>query len=100
MGLLSDTQVRAAAPRDTEYFLRDGDGLYLRIRPTGKTWAYRYQLAGKAAKLGLGAYPAVSLARARQKAREMAETRAEGVLTLKRLAAWRPSRNGIEDSRR
>jgi hypothetical protein len=29
-GLLSDTQVRAAAPRDTEYFLRDGDGLYLR----------------------------------------------------------------------
>lgn len=79
MGLLSDTQVRAAAPRDTEYFLRDGDGLYLRIRPTGKTWAYRYQLAGKAAKLGLGAYPAVSLARARQKAREMAETRAEGV---------------------
>lgn len=79
MGLLSDTQVRAAAPRDTEYFLRDGDGLYLRIRPTGKTWAYRYQVAGKAAKLGLGAYPAVSLARARQKAREMAETRAEGV---------------------
>ena len=79
MGLLSDTQVRAAAPRDTEYFLRDGDGLYLRIGPTGKTWAYRYQVAGKVAKLGLGAYPAVSLARARQKAREMAETRAEGV---------------------
>jgi hypothetical protein len=53
MGLSSDTQVRAAAPRDTEYFLRDGDGLYLRIRPTGKTWTYRYQVAGKAAKLGL-----------------------------------------------
>ena len=79
MGLLSGTQVRSAVPRGTEYFLRDGDGLYLRIRPTGKTWAYRYQVDGKAAKLGLGAYPAVSLARARQKAREMAETRAEGV---------------------
>ena len=79
MGLLSDTQVRAAAPRSAEYFLRDGDGLYLRIQPTGKTWAYRYQVDGKAAKLGLGAYPAVSLAKARQKARDMAEIRADGV---------------------
>ena len=53
--------------------------MYLRVRPSGKAWAYRYQDAGKITKLGLGPYPAVSLAKARQKARELAEKRADGV---------------------
>ncbi len=79
MGMLSDTQIKAAKAKEAEYFLRDGDGLYLRIRNNGKSWLYRYQINGKPAKLGLGTYPAVSLASARQQAREASESRAKGI---------------------
>ncbi|WP_231886085.1 Arm DNA-binding domain-containing protein [Bordetella ansorpii] len=59
--------------------LADGDGLYLRVRATGKSWVYRYKLEGKTTKLGLGPYPAISLAAARQKAQAQLQKRAEGI---------------------
>jgi integrase len=53
----------------------DGDGLYLQItqskREAGavtRSWFYRYALHGRERRMGLGAYPAVSLADAREKA--------------------------------
>jgi integrase len=79
MGLLTDRQIQSAAHRPTEYFLSDGDGLYLRVRPTRKVWVYRYKQDGREVKLGLGRYPVVSLAVARQKARSLAEKRAGGI---------------------
>jgi len=69
MGQLNELQIKAAAPRDKEYLLADGDGLYLRVRPTGKAWVYRYKRHGKEAKLSIGHYPVVTLAAARRKAR-------------------------------
>lgn len=57
MGQLNELQIKAAAPRDKEYLLADGEGLYLRVRPTGKVWVYRYKQLGKEAKLSLGHYP-------------------------------------------
>jgi hypothetical protein len=69
MGQLNELQIKAAAPRDKEYLLADGEGLYLRVRPTGKVWVYRYKQLGKEAKLSLGHYPVVTLAAARKKAR-------------------------------
>ncbi len=79
MGQLNELQIKAAQPRDKEYLLADGEGLYLRVRPTGKAWVYRYREARKEAKLSLGRYPAMSLAAARKKARAEAEKRAGGV---------------------
>lgn len=79
MGQLNELQIKAAPPRDREYLLADGEGLYLRVRPTGKVWVYRYKQLGKEAKLSLGHYPVVSLAGARKKARGEAERRAEGI---------------------
>lgn len=79
MGQLSDLQIKSAQPRDKEYLLADGDGLYLRIRPTSKAWLYRYKRAGKEVKLSLGAYPAVTLAVAREKARAQIAKRADGI---------------------
>jgi integrase len=79
VGLLTDRQLQSAEHRPTEYFLADGDGLYLRVRPTRKVWVYRYKQDGKEVKLGLGRYPVVSLAVARQKARAVMEQRANGV---------------------
>lgn len=49
--------------------LNDGNGLYLLIRPDGrKGWIFRYRLGDKQRDMGLGSYPEVSLAEARQHA--------------------------------
>ena len=47
----------------------DGRGLYLQISPTGsKSWIHRYSLNKKSREMGLGSYPDVSLAQARDQA--------------------------------
>ena len=47
----------------------DGRGLFLYVKPTGaRSWVLRYQVQGRRHDLGLGAYPDVTLAMARQKA--------------------------------
>lgn len=79
MGQLNDLQIKAAQPLAKEYLLADGEGLYLRVRPTAKVWVYRYKQLGKEAKLSLGHYPIVSLVTARKKVRAEAEKRAGGV---------------------
>ncbi|MDM0122176.1 tyrosine-type recombinase/integrase [Variovorax arabinosiphilus] len=91
MGQLTELQIKAAAPRDKEYLLADGEGLYLRVRPTGKVWVYRYKRHGKEAKLSLGRYPVVTLAAARKKVRAEAEKRSHGVdpREARRVAAER-----------
>ena len=52
---------------------RGGHGLSLRVKPTkagkpSKTWSQRIRINGKLKQLGLGSYPVVTLARAREKA--------------------------------
>lgn len=65
---LSDTQVRSAKPKDKEYKLMDGFGLFLLVTPTnGKLWRLDYRFEGKRKTLAMGAYPAVSLADARKR---------------------------------
>ena len=78
MGLLSDLQVKAAKQGPREFFLNDGDNLFLRVRSTGKAWVFRYDKGGKTIKLGLGPYPEVTLAQARAKAFEANCQRAHG----------------------
>ena len=57
----------------------DGAGLYLRIAPGGsKRWVQRLRIDGKRRELGLGGFPAVTLANARRKAESMRETAADG----------------------
>lgn len=79
MSQLNDLAVKAAKPSEKEYLLADGEGLFLRIRPSGKAWIYRYKQAGRQTKLSLGLYPGVSLATARVKARQEAAKRANGI---------------------
>ena len=79
LGLLSETQIKAAKPGPKEYLLNDGDNLYLRVRTTGKAWIYRYMKDGKPIKLGMGPYPEVTLAQARTKAYEANSQRANGL---------------------
>lgn len=45
----------------------DGQGLFLLVNASGKYWRLNYRFAGKQKTLALGVYPAVSLAKARQR---------------------------------
>jgi integrase len=59
------------------------DGLIMLVRPGARglrrSWFYRYTFGGKRPKLGLGPYPAVGLAQAREEARRAASKVAKGV---------------------
>ena len=60
--------------------LHDGGGLYLRVSASGaKAWVFRYQLNGRRRDMGLGAFPAISLAGAREKAAAYRKQRTEGI---------------------
>ncbi|MDX1490331.1 MAG: integrase domain-containing protein [Pseudohongiellaceae bacterium] len=78
---LTNTEIRLAKPREKEFSLADGKGLYLRVKPTGsKLWIFNYThpYTKKRANLGLGTYPELSLADARQKALSFKSTLAKG----------------------
>ena len=58
----------------------DGRGLFLLVKPTGaRSWVLRYQINGRRRDLGLGAYPEVTLAYARDKALEARRLIMEGI---------------------
>jgi hypothetical protein len=61
----------------------DGDGLYLVVKETGgKSWVLRYVFAGKRRDMRLGAYPALTLAKAREVASEARKLIASGIVPL------------------
>jgi integrase len=65
---LTDAAIRRAKPAQQPHNLHDTGGLYLTIAPTGaKWWRLKYRFAGKERRMGLGVYPEVSLAEARQR---------------------------------
>jgi integrase len=69
---LTDMQIRKALPKDKDYRLPDGDGLFLQVTTKGgKWWRFRYQFEGKEKLLSLGVYPDVSLADARERRHEV-----------------------------
>jgi hypothetical protein len=43
----------------------DGGGMYLRVKAAGKYWRLDYRIDGRAKTLALGAYPDVTLEKAR-----------------------------------
>lgn len=71
--ILTVKAAAAAKAGSTRRELPDGylPGLYLVVQPSGaKSWAVRYRHNGRTRKLTLGRYPVLSLADARDKARE------------------------------
>lgn len=77
---LSDLAIRNAKPQEKPFKLTDGGGLYLLVNPTGsRLWRWKYRFVGKEKILAIGAYPTVTLAKARE-ARDAARILlAEGV---------------------
>lgn len=65
---LSDIKIKNSKPKEKDYKIFDGDGLYLLITSTGgKLWRMKYRFDGKEKKITLGKYPVVSLQDAREK---------------------------------
>jgi integrase len=63
---LTELTIRTAKPREKAYSLSDGDGLLLLIKESGaKSWVLRYWVNGKEKRAGLGKYPVIRLADAR-----------------------------------
>ena len=57
----------------------DGEGLHLFVRKSGtKAWVHRFTVDGRRRDIGLGGYPAVSLAKARERAEENRAAIADG----------------------
>jgi integrase len=72
--------------------LGDGGGLVLQVARGGsKSWLFRFMVDGREHVMGLGPYPAVSLADAREKAASARKQRAEGVDPLAAKRAQRAS---------
>ncbi|OAT30396.1 phage P4-associated integrase [Buttiauxella brennerae ATCC 51605] len=66
---LTNNEILKAKPRKKDFTLHDGDGLFLLVKISGKKlWRFRYQRPNSASRtnLSLGAYPALTLAAARQ----------------------------------
>ncbi|MDN2488494.1 integrase domain-containing protein [Kosakonia sacchari] len=65
---LTNTEVSRAKAIDKDLTLHDGDGLFLMVKTSGKKlWRFRYQrpTTKQRTMIGLGAFPALSLAEAR-----------------------------------
>jgi len=77
---LTDKEVKASKPKEKEYKLFDGQGLYLSITPKGqKWWRLKYRFNGKEKRISLGVYPTVSLADARAEREEKKKLIAKGI---------------------
>ncbi|WP_449567593.1 integrase domain-containing protein [Lelliottia nimipressuralis] len=66
---LTNNEILKAKPREKDFTLHDGDGLFLLVKTSGKKlWRFRYQRPNSASRtnLSLGAYPSLTLAAARQ----------------------------------
>ncbi len=75
MGKLTVKKCDKAAPGKHE----DGDGLRLVVSPSGaRKWVLRITVAGRRREMGLGSYPEVGLAKAREKAGDARKLVAEG----------------------
>ena len=85
---LADTVLASLEPEASAYRVLDSNGLYFRVKPNGqKSWELRYKKAeGKWSWLGMGGYPEVSGALARQNAAKLRDSTAKdgNALTTKR----------------
>ncbi len=77
---LTAAMINQSKPTEKRYSLKDENGLYLEVSPTGKKlWRIRYWYHGKENRIGLGPYPKVTLAEARKKCAELKDLIADDI---------------------
>ncbi len=76
---LTDTKIKNAKPKDKNYKLHDGKGLFIIISKSGgKWWRFKYKFP-KDKVISLGTYPEVGLKEARDKRDEYRKLVANGI---------------------
>ncbi len=80
---LTDIKIKQAKPKEKNYKLTDGKGLYIIITPKGfKWWRLDYTFENKRQTLSLGTYPTVTLVNARKEALKLKEMISQGINPL------------------
>lgn len=87
---LSHSVSKGGKPYNALHPVGGVSGLLLQVTPTGaKSWIYRTTIAGKRRSIGLGAFPDVTLAQARDKARQTRDQIDAGVDPIEERQAAR-----------
>jgi integrase len=100
--VLTDIKVKSAKPKEKQYKLTDGQGLYLLVTPQGgKLWRFKYYFNTKEKVRAFGTYPEISLADAREKrdaARKLVANNIDPgeVHKAQKLAVTAATENGFE----
>ena len=77
---LTATQIKTSKPKDKDYKLFDGGGLFLLIATSGgKRWRLKYRFNNKEKIIALGTYPSISLKDAREIRDEYKSLIAKGI---------------------
>lgn len=82
MSKLTAKQIEHALPKEKEYRLPDGNGIFLRVRTSGaKSWLYCFRLPGNRAllQMTLGSLDDVSLKEVRSKLSDLRKLVAQGI---------------------
>ncbi len=78
--MITNLEIKNAQPKDKEYSICVGEGLYINIKPTGsKLWRFRYSFSKKRNMISLGKYPQVSLKEAKVKQQKFIELLDQGI---------------------
>ena len=96
---LTDLDVKRAKAQEKQATLFDGGGLFLLVTPTGgKLWRFKYRFGSKERLLAFGAYPAITLADARQRRDDAKKMLANGVDPGEIKKAQKAAQGGEENS--
>ena len=99
---LTELTVRKANPKNKQYKLADGEGMYLRIYPNGsKYWQLKYRFDGKQKTLSFGVWPEVGIIEAREKRFEARKKIKQGIdpLQEKQQKIKKENEQQFEDER-
>ncbi|NPE55966.1 tyrosine-type recombinase/integrase, partial [Dickeya dadantii] len=91
---LNDSKIRNLKPSAKPFKVSDSHGLYLLVNPGGsRLWYLKYRINRKESRLGLGTYPDVSLADARQQRDGIRKLLAQNINPAHQRAAEKASRS-------
>lgn len=101
---INKLSARAVATASTPGLIGDGAGLYLQVANIDgngitKSWVFRFALAGRERKMGLGSAKDFSLAEARERARQARQQLADGIDPVEARLAARDARRRDEAER-
>jgi hypothetical protein len=93
--VLNRLNARQVATLTKTGYHSDGGGLYLRVAPDTKAWAFRFRRHGRLREMGLGPVHSLSLAQAREAAADARRVLLTGADPIEARKAARAAEAGI-----